>query len=122
MSPSLSLSAYLSLSTGISLVGQVLIFVHSRKETGKTARAIRDLCLDRDKLGMFLREDAYSTEVLRVESENAKVCVLIVASLSSEASRFAHHCHNLCAFRCGGFLTIDTQSCCRGFHVLWSGS
>ena len=44
---------------------QVLIFVHSRKETGKTARAIRDLCLDKDTLGLFLREDSASTEVLR---------------------------------------------------------
>lgn len=44
---------------------QVLIFVHSRKETGKTARAVRDLCLDKDTLGLFLREDSASTEVLR---------------------------------------------------------
>ena len=46
---------------------QVLIFVHSRKETSKTARAIRDLCLERDTLGHFLREDSASTEVLRYE-------------------------------------------------------
>lgn len=45
---------------------QVLIFVHSRKETSKTARAIRDLCLERDTLGHFLREDSASTEVLRL--------------------------------------------------------
>lgn len=44
---------------------QVLIFVHTRKETSKTARAIRDLCLERDTLGHFLREDSASTEVLR---------------------------------------------------------
>ena len=44
---------------------QVLVFVHSRKETGKTARALRDLCLERDTLGQFLREDSASTEVLR---------------------------------------------------------
>jgi pre-mRNA-splicing helicase BRR2 len=44
---------------------QVLIFVHSRKETGKTARAVRDLCLEKDTLGLFLREDSASTEVLR---------------------------------------------------------
>lgn len=44
---------------------QVLIFVHSRKETSKTARAIRDLFLERDTLGHFLREDSASTEVLR---------------------------------------------------------
>lgn len=50
---------------------QVLIFVHSRKETGKTARAVRDLCLDKDTLGLFLREDSASTEVLRY-------CILFV--------------------------------------------
>ena len=44
---------------------QVLVFVHSRKETGKTARALRDACLERDTLGQFLREDSASTEVLR---------------------------------------------------------
>merc|ERR1719149_10949 len=33
---------------------QVLIFVHSRKETAKTARAIRDMALERETLGDFL--------------------------------------------------------------------
>ena len=47
---------------------QILIFVHSRKETGKTARALRDMCLDRDTLGMFLKEGSASTEILRAES------------------------------------------------------
>ncbi|CAB3996101.1 U5 small nuclear ribonucleo 200 kDa helicase, partial [Paramuricea clavata] len=51
---------------------QVLIFVHSRKETGKTARAVRDLCLDKDTLGLFLREDSASTEVLRTEADQVK--------------------------------------------------
>ncbi|XP_071957394.1 U5 small nuclear ribonucleoprotein 200 kDa helicase-like [Antedon mediterranea] len=51
---------------------QVLVFVHSRKETGKTARAIRDMCLEHDTLGQFLREGSASTEVLRAESEHAE--------------------------------------------------
>lgn len=51
---------------------QVLVFVHSRKETGKTARALRDACLERDTLGQFLREDSASTEVLRTEAEQVK--------------------------------------------------
>lgn len=51
---------------------QVLVFVHSRKETGKTARAIRDLCLEKDTLGSFLREGSASTEVLRTEAEQVK--------------------------------------------------
>ena len=52
---------------------QVLIFVHSRKETSKTARAIRDMCLEKDTLGLFLKEDSASTEVLRTEAEQTKV-------------------------------------------------
>ncbi|KAF6208456.1 hypothetical protein GE061_016912 [Apolygus lucorum] len=51
---------------------QVLVFVHSRKETGKTARAIRDMCLDKDSLGQFLREGSASMEVLRREAELVK--------------------------------------------------
>ena len=51
---------------------QVLVFVHSRKETGKTARALKDLCLERDTLGMFLKEGSASMEVLRSESEQVK--------------------------------------------------
>lgn len=51
---------------------QVLVFVHSRKETGKTARAIRDMCLEKDSLGMFLKEGSMSTEVLRTEAEQVK--------------------------------------------------
>lgn len=51
---------------------QVLVFVHSRKETGKTARAIRDMCLEKDTLGNFLREGSASMEVLRSEAEQVK--------------------------------------------------
>ena len=53
-------------------LNQILIFVHSRKETGKTARAVRDLCLERDSLGRFLKESSASTEVLRSEAELCK--------------------------------------------------
>ncbi|KAI1727001.1 sec63 brl domain-containing protein [Ditylenchus destructor] len=48
---------------------QVLIFVHSRKETAKTAKAIRDACLERDTLSKFMHQESASTEVLRTESE-----------------------------------------------------
>lgn len=51
---------------------QVLVFVHSRKETGKTSRAIRDMCLEKDTLGLFLREGSASTEVLRSEADQCK--------------------------------------------------
>ncbi|XP_011270402.1 hypothetical protein CAOG_08772, partial [Capsaspora owczarzaki ATCC 30864] len=51
---------------------QVIVFVHSRKETAKTARALRDLCIENDTLGRFVRDDSPSTEVLRSEAENCK--------------------------------------------------
>ncbi|PAA72657.1 hypothetical protein BOX15_Mlig007168g1 [Macrostomum lignano] len=51
---------------------QVLVFVHSRKETGKTARAVRDLCLEKDTLGLFLKAGSLSTEVLRTEAAEVK--------------------------------------------------
>lgn len=51
---------------------QVLIFVHSRKETAKTAKTIRDLCIEKDTIGHFLKEDSASTEVLRTEAEQTK--------------------------------------------------
>ena len=51
---------------------QLLIFVHSRKETGKTARAVRDMCLEKDTLGLFLREGSQSTTVLQEEAKEVK--------------------------------------------------
>ncbi|CAF0968819.1 unnamed protein product [Rotaria sordida] len=51
---------------------QVLIFVHSRKETGKTARAIRDACLEKDTIGAFLKDGSASQEILRTEAEQTK--------------------------------------------------
>lgn len=47
---------------------QILVFVHSRKETAKTARSIRDACLEKDTLSHFLREGSASTEILREEA------------------------------------------------------
>lgn len=43
--------------------------MHSRKETAKTAKAIRDLCLEKDTLGEFMKEGSASTEILRSEAE-----------------------------------------------------
>lgn len=62
---------------------QILVFVHSRKETAKTAKAIRDLCLEKDTLGLFLKEGSASTEVLRTEAEQTKVRVLLLLILLS---------------------------------------
>ena len=52
---------------------QILVFVHSRKETGKTARSIRDACLEKDTLSHFLREGSASTEILREEANQVSV-------------------------------------------------
>jgi pre-mRNA-splicing helicase BRR2 len=48
---------------------QVIIFVHSRKETAKTARFLRDRALDEGVLNRFLQSDVASREILRSESE-----------------------------------------------------
>eukprot|EP00899_Mesostigma_viride_P012040 jgi/Mesvir1/20837/Mv07930-RA.1 len=51
---------------------QVLIFVHSRKETAKTAKALRDAAMTNDTLGRFLREDSASREILQTEVDSCK--------------------------------------------------
>lgn len=67
------------------------MFVHSRKETGKTARAIRDMCLEKDSLGMFLKEGSMSTEVLRTEAEQVKVRSQKCRILRSRSNRKNNH-------------------------------
>lgn len=51
---------------------QMLIFVHSRAETGKTAKALRDLALERDELSNFVREGGATQEILREEVDTVK--------------------------------------------------
>ena len=51
---------------------QVLVFVHSRKECAKTAKAIRDTALANDTLVEFLREDSASREILQEEAQAVK--------------------------------------------------
>ena len=51
---------------------QVLIFTHSRKETAKTAKAIRDMALEKETIGMILKEDAASREILNTEAATCK--------------------------------------------------
>ena len=50
---------------------QMLIFVHSRKETAKTARFVRDKALEEETIGQILRSDAASREVLRTEADSS---------------------------------------------------
>lgn len=51
---------------------QVLIFTHSRAETAKTAKALRDLAQENDTLHHFVRDDSASKEILRTECESVK--------------------------------------------------
>ncbi|KAM3453768.1 hypothetical protein NHJ6243_009061 [Beauveria neobassiana] len=50
---------------------QMLIFVHSRKETAKTARYIRDKALEMETINQILRHDAGSREVLQEAGSQA---------------------------------------------------
>jgi pre-mRNA-splicing helicase BRR2 len=50
---------------------QILVFCHSRNETAKTARAIRDHAVNNETIGKFLKADAESREMLLSESEGA---------------------------------------------------
>jgi pre-mRNA-splicing helicase BRR2 len=51
---------------------QMLIFVHSRKETAKTAKYIRDKALEEESIGQILRTDAALREILREEAEGVQ--------------------------------------------------
>ncbi|PIA32529.1 hypothetical protein AQUCO_04400019v1 [Aquilegia coerulea] len=51
---------------------QVLIFVHSRKETSKTGNAIRDTALAKNTISRFLKEDSASREILLSHTELVK--------------------------------------------------
>ena len=51
---------------------QMLIFVHSRAETGKTAKALRDIALEKDELSMFVRDGGATQEILKEETASVK--------------------------------------------------
>uniref|UniRef100_A0AAV1TSM2 Uncharacterized protein n=1 Tax=Peronospora matthiolae TaxID=2874970 RepID=A0AAV1TSM2_9STRA len=51
------------------LDNQVLIFVHSRKETASTAQALRDLFLENDALARLIKPNSASSEVLLQEAD-----------------------------------------------------
>ena len=44
---------------------QVLVFVHSRKETWKTARAILDMSLEKDTIGKF---QSFNFSIFRLQN------------------------------------------------------
>jgi len=51
---------------------QVLIFVTSRAETAKTAKALRDQAVANDEMSYFMRDDSASREIVTEELENVK--------------------------------------------------
>ena len=51
---------------------QILIFTHSRAETAKTAKALRDMALENDVLSQFVKEESASREILREEAMGTK--------------------------------------------------
>ncbi|KAF3762397.1 hypothetical protein M406DRAFT_63315 [Cryphonectria parasitica EP155] len=50
---------------------QMLIFVHSRKETAKTAKYIRDKAMEMDTINQILKSDVGSREILQEASDQA---------------------------------------------------
>ena len=48
---------------------QMLIFVHSRKETAKTAKYIRDKAVEEETIGQIMRTDAASRAILSEEAD-----------------------------------------------------
>jgi pre-mRNA-splicing helicase BRR2 len=51
---------------------QVLVFAHSRKETAKTAKTLRDMALEKDTIARFLKQDSASREILQSEAATVK--------------------------------------------------
>jgi pre-mRNA-splicing helicase BRR2 len=50
---------------------QIIVFVHTRKETAKSARAMKDQAVEKDALSKFLKEDSASREILTTEAETS---------------------------------------------------
>lgn len=51
---------------------QVLVFVHSRKETAKTAKFIRDMSIEKETITQFVKPDGATREILVEEANNVK--------------------------------------------------
>ncbi|KAJ3751242.1 hypothetical protein DFH05DRAFT_1376863, partial [Lentinula detonsa] len=49
---------------------QTLVFVHSRKETAKTARWIRDRAMEKEQLAAFVQPNSAVREILLTESQS----------------------------------------------------
>jgi pre-mRNA-splicing helicase BRR2 len=51
---------------------QTLVFVHSRKETAKTARYLRDMAVEKETITQFVKPDGAVREILNEEAGNVK--------------------------------------------------
>ncbi|KAJ1995334.1 Pre-mRNA splicing [Coemansia sp. RSA 1358] len=51
---------------------QVLVFVHSRKETVRTAQRLRDMAVEEAQIDMFVKSGSATSEILREEAEATK--------------------------------------------------
>ena len=51
---------------------QTLVFVHSRKETAKTARFLRDMAVEKETITQFVKADGATREILTEEAANVK--------------------------------------------------
>ncbi|KAH9005535.1 Sec63-domain-containing protein [Lactarius hatsudake] len=51
---------------------QTLVFVHSRKETAKTAKFIRDMAIEKETITQFVKPDSAVREILTEEANNVK--------------------------------------------------
>ncbi|KAI0918176.1 DEIH-box ATPase [Taiwanofungus camphoratus] len=51
---------------------QTLVFVHSRKETSKTAKFIRDMAIEKETITQFVKPEGATREILLEESNNVK--------------------------------------------------
>ncbi|KIY72493.1 putative RNA helicase [Cylindrobasidium torrendii FP15055 ss-10] len=51
---------------------QTLVFVHSRKETAKTAKFLRDSAVDKETITQFVKADGATREILQEEANNVK--------------------------------------------------
>jgi pre-mRNA-splicing helicase BRR2 len=51
---------------------QTLVFVHSRKETAKTARFVRDMAVEQETITRFVKADGAVREILTEEAANVR--------------------------------------------------
>ena len=54
------------------VLDQTLVFVHSRKETAKTAKFLRDMAVDKETITQFVQPEGATREILTEESGNCK--------------------------------------------------